>query len=85
MHALLVISSVQSKLLLKNLILMFVLLQKQPSDELKPVSQGRTSRSRKVMECYHVQIKKKGFDSYDGYASYSTGIDPKPMDSSQNN
>ena len=37
------------------------------------------------MECYHVQIKKKGFDSYDGSATYSTGIDPKLMDSSQNN
>ena len=64
---------------------MFVILQKQPSDELEPVSQGRTSRSRKVVECYHVQIKKKGFDSYDGSATYSTGIDPKLMDSSQNN
>ena len=28
--------------------------------------------------------KKKGCGSYDGSASYSTGIDPKPMDSSQN-
>ena len=35
------------------------------------------------MECYHVQIKKKGFDSYDGSATYSTGIDPKPKATSE--
>ena len=51
-----------------------VLLKKQPSGELKPVPQGRISRSKKNMECCHVQIKKKGFGSYEGPASYSTWI-----------
>ena len=52
-----------------------VLLKKQPSGELKPVPQGSISRSKKNIECCHVQIKKKGFGSYEGPASYSTGID----------
>ena len=57
-----------------------VLLQKQPTGELKPAPRGHTSRSKKVMECCHVQVKKKDFGSYKGSPSYSTGIDPRPMD-----